>query len=248
MAPDVVPGLLPSLWLVAPILLIVFAGAIVQFGLGLGFGLVAAPLLALLDPGFVPVPTLLIGLATSSLAAWRERSAIVWPEVWTGTAGRAVGVALAALLLVRLPDRETFGLVFGAMTGLAVALSLAGLRLRFSRPRLVGTSLVSGIMGTITSVGAPPMAMIYQDRPGAEARPTLSAFFALGCVLSLTGLFWAGWFRLHDLALAALMVPGMLAGFAVSARLRGRFDRRYRPALLTVSGLAALMLIVRGLA
>ena len=240
--------LLPSLWLALPVLGIVFAASVVQFGLGMGFGMVAAPLLAVLDPELVPVPTLILGLATATLAALRERQAIRWGEVWTGVAGRAVGAALAALILVRLADRDTFGLVFGLMIGLALAMSVAGVRLPFTRAGLVSLSALSGLMGTITSVGAPPMAIIYQDRPGAEARPTLSAFFAIGCVLSLAGLWAAGWLGWREVMLAALMVPGMLAGYAVSGRLRGRFDRRYRGALLTVSGLAACILVLRGLA
>lgn len=235
-------------WMAVAVLLIVFAAAIVQTGLGLGFGLVAAPLLALLDPELVPAPALMLGLVTATLGAFRERAAIVWSEVWTGTGGRVAGVVLASVILAGLGDPESFALVFGVLIGAAVALSALGLRLRFTRPRLVGMAALSGLMGTITSVGAPPMAIVYQDRPGAAARPTLSAFFAIGCGLSLAGLWAAGWAGPHDLALAAIMAPGMVAGILVAGRLRGRFDARYRAALLGVSGLAALVLMLRGLA
>ncbi len=103
-------------------------------------------------------------------------------------------------------------------------------------------------MATITSVGAPPLALIYQDRPPGEARPTLSAFFALGCLLALAGLAVSGHAGLRDVALAALMLPPMLAGIAIARRLRGRFDRRYRPALLAMAGMAAVLLVLRGIA
>jgi hypothetical protein len=107
---------------------------------------------------------------------------------------------------------------------------------------------VSGIMGTITSVGAPPLAIVYQDRPAAEARPTLAAFFALGCGISLAGLYLSGWADWRNFMLAIVMAPAMLAGLAVARRIGGRFDRRYRPALLAISGTAAIVLIARGLA
>ncbi|TCO73940.1 sulfite exporter TauE/SafE family protein [Rhodovulum euryhalinum] len=244
---DAVLHLVSSPLLLVALLVIVFAASIVQVGLGLGFGLVAAPLLALLDPALVPVPTLIVGLATASAAALRERAGIDWAEVWTGLWGRVAGVAVASLLLARLADPDTFALVFGAMIGLAVALSALGLGMRLTRRRLVGMAALSGLMGTITSVGAPPMAIVYQNRPGAQARPTLSAFFALGTAMSLGGLWAAGWAGAEDLVLAAIMAPGMVAGVLVSGRLRGRFDARYRAALLAVSGLAALVLILRGL-
>lgn len=83
------PATLPALWLALPLTGIVFAAAVVQFGLGFGFGMVAAPLLALIDPAMVPAPVLMIGLVTSAMAAWRERAAIAWGEVWTATLGRA---------------------------------------------------------------------------------------------------------------------------------------------------------------
>jgi uncharacterized membrane protein YfcA len=239
--------LVSSPGLLAAVLAVVFVAAIVQVGLGMGFGLTAAPLLALIDPGLVPAPTLFLGLATASWGAWRERDAIAWREVGTGVPGRIVGVAAGAALLAVMPGRAGFDLAFGAMIAVAVALSLSGRRIAFSAKSLLGMSTLSGLMGTLTSVGAPPLALIYQDRPARQARPTLAAFFAVGCCLSLLGLWLAGWAGPAELGLALLMAPAMLAGVAVAGRLKGRLDRRYRPALLSVAGLAALVLIARGL-
>ncbi len=233
--------------LLAGVLVICFVAAIVQFGLGMGFGLTAAPLLAVLDPELVPASTLLIGLATSAAGAVRERHAIVWREVWIAAAGRLAGIAVATFVLVNLADRGLFSLLFGCMIALAVVLSVAGWRAGFSVRSLLAMGAISGLMGTITSVGAPPLAIVYQDRPAAEARPTLAAFFAVGCALSLAGLYAAGWLGLRELTLAALMSPAVVAGYFASLRLKGRLDRRFRPALLAIAGIAAAILIVRGL-
>ncbi len=237
-----------SPWLVAPILAIVFCAAIIQVELGMGFGLTAAPLLALIDPHLVPAAVLFLGLVTATWGAWRERPSIRWNEVAIGVVGRILGVVVATLVLANLADRSTFMLVFGVFIALAVLLSVAGWRLAFSRASLVAMSVVSGVMGTLTSVGAPPLAMVYQSRPAREARPTLAAFFAIGCAISLAGLYLSGWAGPGDFALAAIMAPAMLAGLASARIVRGRFDRRYRPALLAVSAVAAAILIVRGLA
>jgi uncharacterized protein len=138
-------------------------------------------------------------------------------------------------------------LVFGTLIAIAVALSVSGWRIAFSRISVAAMSGVSGMMGTITSVGAPPMALIYQDRSARTARPTLATFFAFGCALSLVGLYATGWAGPHDLALAITMLPAMFAGIVAARFLRGRFDARYRPALLAISGMAAIVLIARGL-
>ncbi|OYX42253.1 MAG: hypothetical protein B7Z02_12560 [Rhodobacterales bacterium 32-67-9] len=234
--------------LAALVLVIVFAASLVQFGLGMGFGLTAAPLLALIDPMLVPVPALFIGFLTSSWGAWRERGAIRWAEVVPAAFGRLVGVALAAAVLSVAITREAFSLVFGIFVGLAVLLSVTGWRLDFSRRNLVAMAVVSGVMGTITSVGAPPLAIVYQARPAREARPTLAAFFAIGCAISLAGLFATGWATGRDAGLALMMLPGVVAGAVVARRIGTRLDSRYRPLLLTVAGLASALLILRGVA
>ena len=234
--------------LLGAILAIVFGAAIVQAGLGMGFGLTAAPLLALLDPELVPAPTLFLGFATATWGALSERNAIRWDEVGVAALGRFTGVVAATFVLAALTDRGTFMLLFGIMIAIAVGLSLAGWRMGFTRFGLAAMGTLSGVMGTITSVGTPPLAIVYQDRPSAEARPTLAAFFAIGCAVSLAGLYIAGWAGPREFGLALVMAPAMIAGTASARLLRGRFDRRYRPAMLLASAAAALILIVRGLA
>jgi uncharacterized membrane protein YfcA len=234
-------------WLILLAFVILMVASIVQAGLGMGFGLTASPLLALIDPHLVPVPTLIMGMVTAGLGGWRERGSIIWPEVGIGMAGRLVGVACGALVLSLLVDRKAFMLVFGIMVGVAVLLSLSGWRWKFSTSSLVAMGWLSGLMGTITSVGAPPLALIYQDRQPGAARPTLSAFFALGCAASLAGLALTGWAHPGDLLIALAMVPPMLAGVFAARRIGGRLDRRFRPALMAISGIAALILIARGL-
>ncbi|PWV98908.1 hypothetical protein DFR52_104199 [Hoeflea marina] len=247
MIPDTFPLIDQPLLLVLAFV-IVLAASVVQAGLGMGFGLTAAPLLALIDPHLVPVPTLMIGMVTAGAGAWRERDAISWPEVGTGLAGRFIGVASGTYVLSQLTDRKGFMLVFGIMVAVAVVLSMGGWRLKFSRVSLVAMGWVSGLMGTITSVGAPPLAMIYQDHNPREARPTLAAFFAFGCAFSLSGLALSGWAGPDDVWLALAMVPPMLVGIWVARFLGGRFDRRFRSALMAISGVAAAILIIRGLA
>ena len=234
-------------WLLAAVLSIVFFGAIVQFGLGMGFGLTVAPLLAIVDPELVPAPTLFMGFMTAFIGAVRERHEIVWHEVGLGTFGRMLGIFIAVIVLASLQDRSLFQLIFGLLVGLAVLFSIAGWRLRFTHFNIGAMGFVSGIMGTITSVGAPPMAIVYQDKAASRARPTLAAFFAIGCALSLIGLFASGWANLTDFLIALMMVPGVGAGYLASRMLKGAFDSRFRRYLLTITSLASFILIVRGL-
>ncbi len=241
------PLVFTTLWAAIAVTVIVIIGSIVQAGLGMGFGLTVAPVLALIDPAMVPAAALYLGTATAVFSAWKERENIVWNEVGIGMAGRSLGIGFGLVLLLSLKDRSTFQLVFGCLIAVAVTLSVFGWQLAMNWRNLTAMGVVSGFTGVVTSVGAPPLALIYQSRPSHLARPTLAAFFSFGGLISLTALYSVGWAGVKDFWLACFMVPGAVFGTWLGRRMKGRFDRRYRPALLTIAGLASVLLIVRGL-
>ena len=241
------PLIFSSLWIAILVAIIIVSGAIVQAGMGMGFGLTVAPLLALIDPALVPATTLYLGMFTATLGVIREPHAIEWGEVKWGALGRLVGVFVGGVVLVGLTDLKTFSLVFGLVVGIAVLMTALGWQLAFTSLNLFSMSCVSGAMGIITSVGAPPMALLYSQRPPDTARPTMAAFFAIGCGLSILGLLIMGWSSWRDLATACLMVPGVLFGTFLARKFQTKFDKRYRGILLTIAGIASLLLIIRGI-
>ena len=94
---------------VAIALLAIAAGAFVQGTTGMGIAVVAAPVLVLVDPVYVPAPVLLVGLLTAAGAVLRERheldsSAISWP-----LAGIIPGAALG-VLATEFPGIEIAGI------------------------------------------------------------------------------------------------------------------------------------------
>ncbi len=227
--------------------ILIVVGSIVQATLGMGFGLAVSPVLALLDASFVPGSMLLLGMLTALLAALPERKAIRWREVAIAVFGRTSGVIIAVTILSFIADRSTFLLAFGVMILIALLFSVSGIRLAFNNTSLAAMGFVSGVTGTITSVGAPPLAIVYQDQEPVHARPTLAAFFTIGCFISIIGLALTGWFQWADLLRVAIVLPPMLLGTWMGRRLISRIDRRYRYALWTISGMAAVQLIIRGL-
>jgi uncharacterized membrane protein YfcA len=131
----------------------------------------------------------------------------------------------------------------------AVALSLAGWTLRPDPPTLLGAGATSGFMGTVTSIGGPPMALVYQRHTGAQLRATLALFFLIGAAFSLLVLSVAGQFGTEELSLGLLLVPGMIAGFLLSRVAAHYLDRGYtRMAVLAFSTAASIALLVQQLA
>ena len=107
---------------------------------------------------------------------------------------------------------------------------------------------VSGVAGTTTGVGGPPLALTLQHIPPRQLRGTMSVYFLVGASISLVVLAAWGEFGTRHLLAVALLVPGQLLGYLVSGRLVRVLDRGYtRPALLIISVAAALSLLVRAL-
>ena len=232
-------------WLLA--FLAVAAGAAVQGAVGIGIGLISVPLLSLIDPRFVPGPALCSSLALTTLMVLRERRAMDLFGVKWGIAGRIAGTGRAMWALMGLPSTDTT-LLIGGLVLLGVGFSISGWRIKRTTAALLGVGVLSGIMGTLSSVGGPPMALVYQNAPGPQVRATLSGFFIAGTLISLGGLTVVGRFGLSEIYLSAAVVPAVITGFWLSRRMTGLLDRGYiRPGLLALSATSALLVMAQAL-
>ncbi|HVS12446.1 MAG TPA: sulfite exporter TauE/SafE family protein [Thermoanaerobaculia bacterium] len=230
----------------AAVLAIVLIGAWLQGAVGIGLGIFAAPLLALLDPAFVPGPLLFAAMLLGSMMAVRERRAIVGSTIGWALLGRAPGNLLGAAL-VSVAAAAWLDLALGGLILGCVALSFSRWDLRPTRRYLVGAGLLSGITGTAASVGGPPMALVLQREEGPAVRATLSLYFLVATALSLITLTAFGEFDRDGLVRALTLTPAVLVGFLVSRSSHGWIDRgRLQPAILSVSGVAALWVLIRG--
>jgi uncharacterized protein len=226
----------------------VIVGACVQGSVGFGFGLIAAPVAALVDTRFVPGPLLFSGVVLAVLVALRERGALDWFGIRWAIFGRVPGTLLGGWAVVVLPERGLV-ILFASAILAAVALSLAGWTLRPDPPTLLGAGATSGFMGTVTSIGGPPMALVYQRHTGAQLRATLALFFVVGAAFSLFVLCVAGQFGAVELRLGVLLLPGMVGGFLLSRVAAHVLDRGHtRTAVLGFATLASVALLVQQLA
>lgn len=233
---------------VGVVALCVAVGGLLQGSVGFGFGAFAAPLLAIVDPRLVPAPLLVTALGITILVAWRERHGLHLREVGWAVVGRVPGTVVGAMAVALLPTR-TLVIALALTVLFAVAVSLGTWRVRRTPGTLVVAGMASGTMGTATSVGAPPMALLYQDAPGATLRGTLSGFSLLGAAGSLVGLAAFGELGAFDLRAGALLVPPMLIGFGLSRYVARWLDRGWtRPAVLALCGASSLFLLVREVA
>ncbi len=223
----------------------VFVASMVQGSTGLGFGMVAAPVMAVVDPVLVPGPLLFLAMLVSVLVAVREWRAIDKRGLAYALVGRIPASFVAGFTLAAIPV-GLFGLVFGSLVLLAVALSVAGWMLVPSARNLVLAGVASGYMGTITSIGAPPMALVYQHGSGPQIRSTLGAYFVCGALISIIALAMFGRFGLFDLMVGLNLLPFLVAGFAVSNLVVRYVDKGHvRRVVLAFCTLSALALLAK---
>ncbi len=166
---------------------VVALGATVQGSVGFGLGLVAAPVLALIEPRLVPGALLVSALVMNVLMFRREFRWIVLSEVKWAIVGRLIGAVIGAAVLASIPRGET-GLFFGVLVLLAVGMSATGLKIRPTTPAVLGAGTISGFMGTTIAIGGPPVALVYQHAKGPRLRGTLAGMFVFGAAMSLIAL------------------------------------------------------------
>ena len=227
------------------VFVLVAIGSCVQASVGFGLGLIAAPLIFLIYPPLVPGPLMASSVALTLLIAFREREAIDFAGLGFAFAGRIVGTLVAAVVWITLPS-ENFDFVFAGLVLLGVALSLSSLRIDPKPATASAAGALSGFMGTLSSIGGPPMALLYQRASGPRIRGTLSGHFVIGALVSLTALAAVGKFGRAEIILSIWLIPGILAGFVISRWVRESVDRAgARPFVLGLSILAALGILYR---
>lgn len=226
---------------------VTIAGAIQRLG-GQGFGTITVGFAALLAPAHTPVTVLLLGLAAATGGVGLDFRAVKPAELWPAAAGRLLGTAPAVFLLSALVGSRDLQIAVAVFVLLGVALSLGGARIVKTGRTLFAAGFLSGFMATLTSVGAAPMGLIYQDEEARAARGTLNAFFLLGLLFSIAAVASKGLIEAHHLWLLAGLTPGVLIGVFGSAPLASRMaGAPLKPLALSLAAGAALLLLGKGL-
>jgi uncharacterized membrane protein YfcA len=219
-------------------------GSVVQGSVGFGLNLVAAPFVAIVVPAAIPATLVLVALPLA-LGTFRreheavERGALSWMLL------AAVPGTLVGLVIVGRVDAADLGILVGGVTIAGVVLSAVSPRIVITPATALAAGFASTVFGTASSVGGPPVALLFQHHEGPAARSTLSAFFAATAVLALLGYVATGHITLDQLLLAVTLLPFMVGGLWTSRHLHGLVDAGWlRPAVLALSALAGAVAIL----
>jgi uncharacterized membrane protein YfcA len=224
--------------------LTVYVGATVQASIGIGLGMIASPVLAFADPDFIPAAIMLAVLPLTFTIAWVDRTHVEKRDVGFALVGRIPGTIVGALVVAALSD-QVLAVMVALSVLIAVVASIAGRVFRPTDRALMVAGLASGFAGTTTGVGGPPMALTYQNSDPATMRATISAFFAIGSVMSIIALALAGQIGTRQIRLTLLILPAVGLGVVTARLLKGYLNPTVvRPAVLVICTVAALALLV----
>lgn len=221
--------------------------AFIQTASGIGFAMIAVPLLALIDFALVPGPSLLAMLALSLVMGaqgWREADR---EGLLTLLPGLVVGTVIGALALGALPA-SSLGILFGSMILIALAVGRIGI-VPSRSPRsfaLFGTA--AGAMGTMAGIHGPALVILYQNAPTKTVRATIALIFIVASCLSLISLYLSDLIDYRALTTGFALWPGVAAGYVLALVARSLIDDQLaRRLMLGLATLSALLLIAKGL-
>jgi uncharacterized membrane protein YfcA len=229
------------------VFLAVLLGSTVQAVVGLGIGLVAAPVITLLEPQLMPGVLISLALVLPCMTLVHDHHDIDWHGLNWSLPARVLGT-VAGVWVVAHFTGDQLGLFIGTMVLLAVAVTWHAVTVPITRGTLGAAGFIGGVTGTATSIGGPPFALLYQHRPPTQVRPTMAVYFLVGAALSLVGLLASGNLTRHEVAVAGLLLPALVLGVLAGVPLRRVLPPdRVRSAVLVVSALSAVVLVLRSL-
>lgn len=228
-------------------LVITFLAAIVQGTIGIGLGLLSVPVLTLIDPVLTPVPQLIATLPMTMMMSGGEAHAIEWRAVGRVVAARVPGIAIGIGLLAIADDHLLDGLI-GASVLLAVIIIASGVTIHRNRTSELVAGVVSGATATISSIGGPPLALLYRRESGSAVRANLATIFFFGILMTVAARAFSGHVSSTDLWVSLWLAPVVVAGYLVARRLHAKMEgRALRASILAVSALSGAGLLVRSL-
>lgn len=223
---------------------VIFVGSYVQSSIGFGLAIIAAPILFFIDPIYVPAPITVCALTLSLANAAKHRRAVSLGDLKFAILGRVPGTLAGGALLVYI-DPDALALFLGGSVIFAVAISISTVMFRATKGALFSAGVLSGFMGTTSSIGGPPMALVMQHEGSDYIRANLAAFFIVSCIMSLTMLSTIGLFGLTQIKMSLPLLPATLAGYWVAMKTLHLIShenlRRFSLGLCVLAGLAAIL-------
>ena len=226
------------------VLILIIIGAITQSAIGIGFG-VPACFLVLVEPSMVPGCIVLMGTflaSTNALLSYRD---ILKKDLIYSFSGRVIGTFVSIPLISLTIGTNNFLIIFGLLLLITVFLSAKKWNIKANIKNITIAGMCSGFMGTLTGVGGPPMAIVYQNSSTKNVVATLNMFFGIGALFSVIVLVYIDLINFREIVRCLLLAPGVFLGILIG---RQKFVKNYvnlnlKKLILTVCFISAVIVL-----
>lgn len=228
---------------IALAILVILVGSFVQSSIGFGLAIISAPILFFIDPVYVPAPITVSALTLSIANSYRHWGSISFAELKYAIFGRVPGTLAGGMLLLVI-DQQLLALWLGVTVLVAVALSMSRIAFKPTKSSMLTAGFLSGFMGTSSSIGGPPIALVMQHEANDYIRANLAAFFVVSCLMSLVMLFSIGRFGMEEIVVSLPLMPATIAGYWIAMRTAKYIShdnlRRFSLILCVIAGSGAI--------
>ena len=194
--------------------IIFFLGAFLQTITGIGLAIIAVTLLFFLQPEYIPSSILIIATTLSVLNAFRFFSDINKKALILAIMGRIPGIFIAILLFQQF-NNFVINIFIGSFIIFYSFLDFFRLQQLSWKKTIIG-GFFSGITGTLSGIGGPPLGIVLKNLPQKSFISTIACYFIFGNSLSLGALFFIKKAASNQIFFALFCLPGCLLAFKLA--------------------------------
>ena len=101
-------------------------------------------------------------------------------------------------------------------------------------------------MGTLTGIGGPPMAIVYQNSSAKKVVATLNMFFGFGALFSVLLFVYYDLINLPEVMKSIYLAPGLVIGTYIGRRkiIREFVNRNLKNLIITICFVSAVVIIL----
>jgi hypothetical protein len=228
------------------VLILIIFGAITQSAIGIGFG-IPAGILVLLEPSMVPSCIILMGSFLALSNAMLSYKDIIKVDLIYSYTGRVIGSILAMPLIFLTLGTDYYLIIFGVLLLITVFLSAKKWNVVATRKNVTIAGVCSGFMGTLTGVGGPPMAIVYQNSSSKNVVATLNMFFGIGALFSVFVLIYIDLINFREVMRCLLLAPGIIVGIVLGRQkiVKDYVNINLKKLILIICFISAIIVLVQ---
>jgi len=136
-------------------------------------------------------------------------------------------------------------IVFGVLLLIATYMSAKNWNIVATKKNITIAGTASGLMGTLTGIGGPPMAIVYQNSSARKVVATLNMFFGIGALFSVILFIYFDLINLPEVMKSIYLAPALVIGTYVGRRsvIRDFVNRNLKTLIIAVCFISAVIII-----